>query len=103
MEKPLPVGEKVETVVFTIDTKNPKPKVSWYADSFHLILIENYSDQEYKGTIGLIRIDGTNKTVVYNNSMYSDMVFSAPGGDKIIVLTSLKSGEQTDLYTVGIR
>ena len=30
-------------------------------------------------------------------------VFAVPSGDKIIVLTSFKSGEQTDLYTVGIR
>jgi hypothetical protein len=35
--------------------------------------------------------------------LYSDRAFSTPGGDKIIILTSFKSGDQTDLYTVSIR
>ncbi|MBI2620982.1 PEGA domain-containing protein [candidate division WWE3 bacterium] len=103
MEKPLPIGERVETTVFVTKAFDPQPKVSWYADSFHLVLFENYSEEAHRGTISLIRIDGTNKTEVYNNSLYSDLVYSAPGGDKLIILTTLKSGGQTDLYTVGIR
>ncbi|MFA6982175.1 MAG: PEGA domain-containing protein [Patescibacteria group bacterium] len=103
MEKPIPVGEKVETVVFTTNASDPQPKVSWYSDSFHLILTQITNVQENKGSIKLIRIDGTNETEVYNNTLFSDMVFSAPGGDKMIILTSFKSGERTDLYTIGIR
>ena len=103
LEKPLPIGEKVETTVFTTKISDVQPKISWYSDSFHLILTENYNDTEKKGTISLIRIDGTNKTEVYNNTLYSDAVYSAPGGEKLIMLTSLKSSGQVDLYTVGIR
>jgi len=102
MEKPLPVGEKVDTLVFTTSTLDPQPKVNWYSDSFHLILAE-LEEQSGTGKVSLIRIDGSNLTEVYNNTLHSDRVFSAPGGDKLIILTSFKSGDQTDLYTVGIR
>lgn len=103
MEKPIPVGEKKDTLVFTVLESDPQPNITWYSDSFHLILSENYSEEEDRGTISLIRIDGTNKIEVYNNTLYSDAVYSAPGGDKLIIVTSFKSGEQTDLYTIGIR
>jgi hypothetical protein len=103
MEKPIPIGEKVETIAFITNADDPQPKVSWYADSFHLILAEGNIVEENKGKISLIRIDGTNKTEIYNNTMHSDMVFSSPDGDKIVMLTSFKSEGQTDLYTIGIR
>ncbi len=103
MEKPIPVGENVESVVFTTNVSEKQPKVTWYADSFHLILAELDSQNEGRGKISLIRIDGTNRTEIYSNTLYSEDVFSAPGGDKLVILTSFKSGEQTDLYTVGIR
>ena len=103
LEKPLPVGEKQENLVFVTNVSDKQPKVSWYADSFHLILVEGDTENEHKGIISLIRIDGTNKTEIYNNTLYSDSVFSTPGGDKVIILTSFKSGNQTSLYTVVIR
>jgi hypothetical protein len=103
LEKPLPVGEKVETTVFTTNVNDPQPEISWYADSFHLILTEGPITEENRGTISLIRIDGTNKVEIYGGSLNSPMVYSVPSGDKIIILTSFKSGDQTDLYTVGIR
>jgi len=103
MESPIPVGEKVETLVFSKNVTDPQPKVSWYSDSFHLILVEGDIAKTQKGSISLIRIDGTNKTEIYNNTLYSDSVFSAPSGDKLIILTSFKSGDQTNLYTVSIR
>ncbi len=103
MEKPIPIGEKVDNVVFTTKASDPQPKISWYSDSFHLIMVEGYSETEKRGTISLIRIDGSNKTEIYNNTLYSDEVYSTPGGDKIIILTSFKSTGQTDLYTVSIR
>lgn len=103
MEKPLPVGEKVETTVFTTNVNDPQPDISWYSDSFHLILTEGPIAEEKKGTISLIRIDGTNKVEIYGGSLNSPKVYSVPTGDKIIILTSFKSGDQTDLYTVGIR
>lgn len=103
MEKPMPVGEKVDNLVFTLATDAPEPSITWYADSFHLILVDGNVEEEKSGSINLIRIDGTNKTEIYNNTMYSNNVYSSPVGDKLIFLTSFKSGEQTDLYTIGIR
>ena len=102
-EIPLPIGEKTESLVLTTDKEAPQPKIKWYTDSFHLILVEGDIENEKKGTVSLIRIDGSNKTEIYNNTLYSDSAFSSPGGEKVIILTSFKSGDQTDLYTVSIR
>lgn len=103
MEKPLPIGENSETLVFTTDINAVQPKISWYSDSFHLIMVEGNVEQEQKGVISLIRIDGSNKIEIYNNTLFSDMVYSVPGGDKVMILTSYKSNAQTNLYTVAIR
>jgi hypothetical protein len=103
LEKPIPVGEKVETTVFKTKANDPQPKLVWYPDSFHLIMVEGNIKETNKGTISLIRIDGTNKTEVYNNTLFSDQVFAVPSGDRIIILTSFKSQGQTDLYSVSIR
>ena len=51
----------------------------------------------------MIRIDGTNKEEIYSNTLFSDKIFSSPDGTKIIILTRFKSGNQTDLYTLGIK
>lgn len=103
MEKPIPVGEKVDNLVFTTNLADLQPKVTWYSDSFHLILAEGDIDKDKRGIISLIRIDGSNRIEIYNNTLFSDKVFSGPGGDKLIIMTSFKSGNQTDLYTIGIR
>ena len=102
-ETPIPIGEKTDSLVFSTDPNTPQPKVNWYTDSFHLILVEGDIQNEKKGNVSLIRIDGSNKTEIYNNTLYSDVAYSAPGGDKVIIVTSFKSGDQTDLYTVSIR
>jgi hypothetical protein len=103
MEEPLPVGEKAETLAFTTVFNAVQPKISWYSDSFHLVIVEGDIEKEHKGTISLLRIDGSNKIEIYNNTLFSNMVYSVPGGDKVIILTSYKSNEQTNLYTVAIR
>ena len=103
MEKPIPVGEKTQTLVFTTSVTQTPPKITWYADSYHLILTEGDIANAKKGKISLIRIDGTNKTEIYNNSLHADKVFSSPGGDKLIISTSFTSDDQTNLYTLGIR
>jgi hypothetical protein len=103
MEKPLPIGEQIETTVLEYSTTSEQPKISWYSDSFHLILTEFYSDKDKKGKISIVRIDGTNKIEIYNNTLFSDAVYSTPSGDKLIILTSYKSNEQPDLYTLGIK
>src|SRR3972149_10353080 len=91
MEKPIPIGEKVDNLVFTLKKLEPQPKISWYYDSFHLILTNLDSKEKNKGIISIIRIDGTNKTEIYNNTLHSDNVYSGPGGDKLIILTTFKS------------
>ena len=103
MEKPLPIGEKVDNIVFELNSTDPRPVITWYADSFHLILTEGDITAEKKGKISLIRIDGTNKVEIYGRSLNSPNVYSVPSGDKIIILTSFKSDDKTDLYTVSIR
>ncbi|KKS59567.1 MAG: PEGA domain protein [candidate division WWE3 bacterium GW2011_GWF2_42_42] len=102
-ERPIPIGEKIENTAFVTVLADAQPKVSWYSDSFHLILVEGNTEQDKRGIISLVRIDGTNKVEIYNNTLMFNSVFAVPSGDKIIILTSFKSGEQTDLYTVGIR
>lgn len=103
LEDPLPVGEKVETTVFSINKSQPQPKITWYSDSYHLILVEGDVTKSNNGKISFIRIDGTNRTEIYNNKLYSDKVYSTPSGDKIVILTSFKSNGQPDIYTVSIR
>ena len=103
MEKPLPVGENIETIVFEKNINEAQPEITWYSDSFHLILTEGNIVEEKIGTISLIRIDGTNKVEIYGQSLHSPKVYSAPSGDKVIILTSFKSDEKTDLYTVSVR
>ncbi len=105
MENPLPIGEQIDTLVLSVKNQDTQPQFSWFADSFHLVMLERTSEepQENTGTISLVRIDGTNKTEIYNNKIYSNNVFSAPGGDKIIVLTSFRTENQSDLYTISIR
>lgn len=103
LEDPLPVGEKVETTVFSIAKNQPQPKINWYTDSYHLILVDGNVEKDHSGIISFIRIDGTNKTEIYNNKLFSEHVYSTPGGDKIVILTSFKSNGQPDIYTVSIR
>jgi len=112
MENPLPVGENVDTLVLTTEkylgngqeATAIAPKFSWYADSFHLIVLQReMNETDNRGQVSLIRIDGTNKTEIYNNKIYSDNIFSSPNGDKIILLTSFRTTDQIDLYTVSVR
>jgi len=103
METPLPVGEKVETQVFETEVKAQQPKITWYSDSFHIILVEEYEEKTHRGKISIVRIDGTNKVEIYNNNLFSNDVYTTVNGDKLVILTTFKSGDQTDLYTLGIR
>jgi hypothetical protein len=102
-EDPLPIGESENNQVFEIIKGDPEPAVTWYTDSFHLIVVEMDNEAKEQGKVSLIRIDGTNKSEIYNNRLYSDRVYGTPSGDKIIVLTTFKSGGQTDLYTISLR
>ncbi len=61
MEKPIPVGEQVDSIVMSINKETVQPSVSWYADSFHMVVTEMDQENEYRGKVSLIRIDGSNK------------------------------------------
>jgi len=97
LENPLPVGERREYTSYRAK-KNSLKTISWYPDSYHLILLEDT-------TISLIRIDGTNKTEIFtaNGSLASSKVFPSPWGDKVIIMASFKQNAFPDLYAVGIR
>lgn len=93
--EPLPVARNQNNSV--LRTAAPeKLKVSWFADSQHLILVG-------ENTISLIEIDGTNKTQVYSGALASDTVFPTPGGDKLIILTSFVEGAEPNLYAISLR
>ncbi len=93
--EPLPVARNRNNMI--LRTAEPERlKISWFADSQHLILIED-------GAISLIEIDGANKTQVYSGHLASDEVFPTPGGDKLIILTSFIEGTAPNLYAISLR
>jgi hypothetical protein len=101
-ETPLPVGEK--RIYETIPNLDPtNTKVYWYSDSYHFIVVERDREKGNYYTISLLRIDGTNKTAIYSGTLASDKAYPSPAGDKIIVLTSLKENNATNLYSIGLR
>ncbi len=101
-ETPLPVGEKrVYETLSNIDLNSTN--LYWYSDSYHLIMVEKDKARPNYYVISLIRIDGSNKTVIYTGNLASNQAYPTPGGDKIIVLTSLKENTPTNLYSISIR
>jgi len=93
--EPLAVARNRNNMILKT-TEPEKVRMSWFADSRHLILVEN-------NTISLIEIDGTNKTQVYNGALASDAVFPTPDGDKLIILTSFVEGAAPNLYAISLR
>ena len=93
--EPLPVARNRNNLVFKTVTPE-KIQMSWFADSEHLILVED-------GTISLIEIDGANKTQVYSGNLTSTEVFPTPGGDKLIILTCFIEGTEPNLYAISLR
>ena len=101
-EDPLPIDEK--RINFPIKVANPKlTKIYWHSDSYHLILVEKENTKTNYYTISLIRIDGTNQTTIYTGYLANDQAYSTPGGNKIIVMTSLKENSLNNLYAISIR
>lgn len=69
----------------------------WFPSSRHLLCINS-------GQISVMEFDGTNKAVVFNGQFDPKAVFSWPNWSKIVILTSLGSGqEQENLYTINLR
>ena len=107
MDDPLPVGEKRinQEIILSEDSSNIESKTSiyWYSDSYHLILVEKKNLTEDYYTISLIRIDGSNKTSLYDGILASNKAYPNPYEDKIVVLTSLKENSPKNLYAIAIR
>lgn len=93
--EPLPVAQNRNNLILRT-TEPEKVQMSWFADSQHLILIE-------EGTISLIEIDGSNKTRVYSGALAANAAFPTPGGDKLIILTSFVEGAAPNLYAITLR
>lgn len=101
-EDPLPVDEKrLYSNIKLTDTVNTK--LYWYSDSYHFIVLEAQPSNPNYHKMSLIRIDGTNKTTIYNGLLASNQAYPTPFGDRIIVLTTLKEGAPNNLYAIAIR
>lgn len=70
----------------------------WFPTSRHLLWLEPEK-------ISLIEYDGTNKTTIYTGPFENSFVFPAPGGNKIIILTSFDQEENQipNLYSINLR
>lgn len=101
LESPLPVGEKRLNTPIKI-TNPEKEHVTWYSDSYHLIIVREDTQRPKYYTISLIRIDGTNETVLYSGPLASPLAYATPAGEKIIVATTLKENAPVNLYGIVI-
>lgn len=74
------------------------PKIHWFPDSRHLILVD-------KDKISIVEYDGTNKTTVYAGPFEKEFVAPSPNGNKIFVLTTLNLTvlDKPNLYAIDLR
>lgn len=102
----LDIGEKEDYTTVTIP-KTQVSKLTWYSDSKHLIISTCETETKDQictaGNIRLIRIDGTNNTLVYSGALTSLDVFPTPDGTKIIILTSFNPNSVPNLYAIILR
>lgn len=72
--------------------------LAWHSDSKHIIMIE-------KDTIYIMDYDGTNKRTVYSGPFAGTIAFPKPGGEKLIILTSLTKPPQVlpNFYEIDLR
>lgn len=103
---PLGIGEKEDYGTVTID-KTTNSKVGWYSDSRHLIISTCEAETKNQictsGNIRIVRIDGSNNTLVYSGALSSNDVFPTPDGSKIIILTAFNSNAPANLYAIILR
>lgn len=103
---PLDIGEKENYTTISLP-KTQISKLIWYSDSKHLIITT--CEQETKeqvcvsGNIRLIRVDGTNNTLIYSGALSSTDTFPTPDGTKIIILTSFNPNSVPNLYAIILR
>lgn len=87
-DKNFPIGEGKEI----------RPKIHWFPDSRHLILVN-------KEQIFIIEYDGTNKTTVYAGPFEKEFCFPWPNGSKIVILTTLNPTvlDKPNLYAIDLK
>ncbi|TXI33603.1 MAG: PEGA domain-containing protein [Niabella sp.] len=102
LDEPLPIDEsRLNRVLTDIDLN--LYFISWYSDSYHLIISEKPTIVSNEYTLKLIRIDGENMTNIYNGFLSDQKAYATPDGDKITVLTTLKKDTPNNLYGISIR
>jgi len=102
LDNPLPIDENRLTNPMQIEDPD-NTYIYWYTDSYHLITVEKSKESENQYTISLLRIDGSNKTPIYTGALTTPRAFTTPGGNQIIVRTSLKENSPDNLYGITIR
>ncbi|MDP2874306.1 MAG: PEGA domain-containing protein [bacterium] len=97
LEDPLPIGEVRDSKTLTLKADQiEKVAIFWHSDNQHVVLVEN-------SVISLLEVDGSNQTEVFAGNLNPKFVFTAPGGDKLVILTSFNPKNDPNLYTVSLR
>lgn len=83
---------------FRIAEERKDFKVLWFPTSKHFLLVQ-------PGKVQIIEYDGTNLVTVYDGPFDDLYAFPWPNGNKILVLTSLSTEEDSlaNLYAVSLR
>ncbi len=70
----------------------------WLPDSRHIILVE-------QGSISLVELDGSNKSVIYAGSFINNLVFPWPDSSKLVVLSSVPTptASQPNLFGINLK
>ncbi len=95
LENPLPVGQTERDQHTMNINEGAGPSISWYSDNRHLVLVEG-------NTVGIIEVDGTNKTQVFSGLLKSQQVMPTLSGDKLIILTSFNPTVEPNIYTISL-
>lgn len=103
---PLGIGEKRDASVLRVE-KTAHTKVSWFADSKHLILTTCEEENEHQvclsGNLKIIGSDGGNTTQIYSGALSGSDVFPTPDGTKLIILTTFNSNSLPNLYAIILK
>lgn len=95
-EEPLPVGETRDYKTLVLKANQAKKiEILWHSDNRHFIIVE-------EDVISLLELDGSNKIEVFAGILKPKTTFPAPGGDKLVVLTSFNPRTDHNLYTISL-
>lgn len=70
--------------------------LSWFPTSKHLLIVQ-------KDKISIIEYDGTNLVDVYSGPFENSFAFPFPGGNRLLVLTSIGKDTPPNLYAISLR